>query len=596
MAAASPASVATGFGAMPAGGVGGGGIGGARGRFGNLAKDGYFGRGGVASRFDGLQQLSDSLATDAKSPLGDLDFAVAALSPAGGKLAEAAQKRWGTAAGKEPPKDRAELRALLVEACLLDSAAANVGATDGSVAQQAIEKLEELHQQDVKDAAVKLPALQTKLDLVIRDQSLAEALAQVAQAAKIDIKMTDGSVADATELASGIEPRVSYLDLRHATVAQALDWILQPARLTWSASDKGIVAGADRRLAGKSGWIYDVSVIALPSGEELATLDYEKGVAVAGESAEKFLAAIRAELKATDENGVLWFGPGELLVLGTPKTHASVGKAIGTLRVGTDKPAGPLGALAAVTRKRYAAQKEKFAKAQAAQELYDTAVALDQFSWQLLAAAAAGQTDLEALTELQIAWKSPQAKELLGTPGRSLALRSLWSIASAARSLPKDAELAALAAQARKLALPVLADARAAAEKDRNDIAAVSGVLYASLAEPQDADLLAKALPLFAAKTDDQGPAADVRTLARVLVGKSAAGDDAALVAMLQREPTSVDHVALMAVACHRAGGDAWQQFRAVSRDLVGKHPLPGELVVLVNRLAESRLQLALAK
>jgi hypothetical protein len=249
--------------------------------------------------------------------------------------------------------------------------------------------------------------------LVIRDQSLTQALAQVAKAAKIDIQLEDGSVADVTTLAGGIEPRVSYLDLRHATLAQALDWILQPARLTWLAGEKGIVAASDRRLAGKSGWIYDVSTMSLPAADELAKLEYEKAVAAAGESSESFLKAIRQTAQSTDETSIVWFGPGELLVFGTPETQAAAAKAISTLREGTDKPAGPLGDLSAVTRKRYAARKEQLAKARAAQELYDTALALDHFSWQLLAAAAAGKLDLEALTELQIAWKSPPAKELL---------------------------------------------------------------------------------------------------------------------------------------------------------------------------------------
>jgi hypothetical protein len=140
-----------------------------------------------------------------------------------------------------------------------------------------------------------------------------------------------------------------------------------------------------------------------------------------------------------------------------------------------------------------------------------------------------------------------------------------------------------------------VAEARAAADKDRKDIEALTGVLYASLAEPQNAELREKAIPIIAAK-GDEGLALDMRVLARVLLGYQATGDDAALAAMLSREPASVDQVALLALASHRAGGDTWQRFRAASRELLGKHPLPGELVVLINRLAENRLQLASAK
>ena len=64
-----------------------------------------------------------------------------------------------------------------------------------------------------------------------------------------------------------------------------------------------------------------------------------------------------------------------------------------------------LATLSETTRKRFAARKEKIAKAEAAERKFDVALAHDQFSWQLLSAAAGGKLDLEALTELQIAWQ-----------------------------------------------------------------------------------------------------------------------------------------------------------------------------------------------
>jgi len=45
------------------------------------------------------------------------------------------------------------------------------------------------------------------------------------------------------------------------------------------------------------------------------------------------------------------------------------------------------------------------------------------------------------------------------------------------------------------------------------------------------------------------------------------------------------DPVALVALACHRAGVAAWEKFLAQSRELLGEQFLPGEVVVLVNRL-----------
>ena len=48
-------------------------------------------------------------------------------------------------------------------------------------------------------------------------------------------------------------------------------------------------------------------------------------------------------------------------------------------------------------------------------------------------------------------------------------------------------------------------------------------------------------------------------------------------------------------LVCRQAGGDLWEQFRGESRDLLGGQPLPGELVVLVQRLTGPEVLVALA-
>src|SRR5204863_2425062 len=151
------------------------------------------------------------------------------------------------------------LRQLVLKAVWLDTAAAILGQSDGSVSGQALERLNELHAADVKAWSEKQPLLSKKLELVLRDQSLEQALSAVGKAAGLDIRLLDGSAADSAAL-TGESPRITYLDLRHATVAEALDWLLQPVRLAWQPDAKGIVAGSDRRR-GSSGWTYDVSAI-----------------------------------------------------------------------------------------------------------------------------------------------------------------------------------------------------------------------------------------------------------------------------------------------------------------------------------------------
>ena len=54
--------------------------------------------------------------------------------------------------------------------------------------------------------------------------------------------------------------------------------------------------------------------------------------------------------------------------------------------------------------------------------------------------------------------------------------------------------------------------------------------------------------------------------------------------------------MALAALACHRLGGEAWETFRAGLLETLGKQPLPGSVVLLVNRLSGSNLPTLLSK
>jgi hypothetical protein len=56
------------------------------------------------------------------------------------------------------------------------------------------------------------------------------------------------------------------------------------------------------------------------------------------------------------------------------------------------------------------------------------------------------------------------------------------------------------------------------------------------------------------------------------------------------------DLVVLTALACRRAGGEAWTAFRAESQSLLGNQPLSGAVVVLVNRLSGPNVKLASAE
>jgi hypothetical protein len=528
--------------------------------------------------------------------LAEAQYAGQALMAQAGKQLEAAQRLFEQATGKDATTDRAVKRRLLMQVVLLDTAAANFGQSNGSLAAQAIERLEALHAEEVKAWTEKQPRLDAKLDLVLRDLSLAEALSQVAAASKLDIALREGSLDDAAALLGSVAPRVSYLDLRRATAAQALDWILQPARLGWWPQGEGIVAGSERRHTGDSGWTYDVAAIAMPLEDDLSKLnDHQKAVEASQRAADEFLSAVRKALGAEGESSVVWFAPGQILVFGPPARHQATARLIASLREGDSQPQGVSAELVQATRKRFAARKDELIKSRAAERTLNVALAHDHFSWQLLAAAAAGDVDDEALTELQIAWKSPQTAELLGGPARSLVLRSLFTICEAARAMPDDEALAELAAAASKRWQPAADAAFAAFQEKPDDEVANVAVIYAALAMPDNASYRSQALSLCAGKAE-AAAIAQLRTLGRVLLGEPSVADRQALGEILSQGVVGADRTALAAFACRKIGGSAWERFRTERRDLVGDQPLPGHVVILINRLAGDGLLLVQAK
>ena len=104
------------------------------------------------------------------------------------------------------------------------------------------------------------------------------------------------------------------------------------------------------------------------------------------------------------------------------------------------------------------------------------------------------------------------------------------------------------------------------------------------MANPEDREYRAQATPLLATVVGE-APVANLRALARLLVGKPLESDRVTLADSLAREAGGADAVVLVALAHRQAGREAWEAFRAQSRDLVGSQPLPGDVVVLVNRM-----------
>jgi Ca-activated chloride channel family protein len=496
-----------------------------------------------------------------------------------------------------------EARARFAHAYLLDTALVNAGYSGGDKAAAALQQIEEINAELLKAWRKALPALDKKLDLVLRDKPFGEALAAVAQAAGLKARLTDGSLDDACALAGKKELRVSYLDLRNARTAQALDWLLTPNGLRWQVAGDTVVCGADRRNADvETAWVYDVALIALPGADETKEQDYQKQVEALRKAHEQFAKAVRKALGLQDA-AIAWYGPGQVLLCGTAEKHTAAAKLFVELAHPKATVNDELKDLHKLTSARAEKRKEAAAKAPAEREKADVWLKLEQFGWPALAGAAAGKLDDEALTEMAAAWKSAHMAELAKGPGTAAVLRSFWAHREAAR-IRKDWN-AAWDLGGESLARAAAETALAALEKNPDDVSAWYATLYAALAFRSDVELFAKARAALNKAGATQSPLNTPRTLAAALLAP-AKDIDAKAVAEALRNRNEVpaeqrhgyaferlqgeDAVVLASLTCRRAGAEAWHTFRVEQSGLLGNQPLHGSVVVLVNRIERASL------
>jgi hypothetical protein len=248
-----------------------------------------------------------------------------------------------------------------------------------------------------------------------------------------------------------------------------------------------------------------------------------------------------------------------------------------------------------LARARLADRKEARAKADAAWAQYRALSSLEAYGWPLLSAAAAGRLDEEALTELQIAWKSLDRAKA-APEMNALLLRTVWIVSESAAALAGERELAdfsrTLAADTRDLSQAAVAAISAAGE---HSIAQYAAATYAALARRNDAEFSGRAYEAITAAAAEP-TSWFTRTIVPALFGR---GGDAVQtdLAKLVRDGTvnGEDAIALLALACRRAGRDAWATFRAEAGELLGRQPLAGDVVVLVNGLSATNLPLVMA-
>ncbi len=502
------------------------------------------------------------------------------------------------------------------------------------VAARALPAIQYLRTAIVAKHVKALPALANKLDLELRDLSLDDALKAIAKSAKLNITRRAGSESDAAKLLNVKSLRVTYLDLRGATAAQALEWLLTPMKLTWSVSDKGVTVGTTRRMPGASGWVYDVSALAAPEGKELdAPLTREaKAVEVALEAFKKAREAKdaealeksrgealklyqqyyqkRVESEVAEYVGFLdavrlaadtaqWYVPGQILVYGGPDAHKRVDTLLTALRTG--KPDAAIACcepmlpaqvkqmqeLQAKTTVRWPARVEAMAKQIDRDAALETLTAMHRNTWNLLAGSRTGAMDPEMLTELSVAWRSESAKKFAASP---VAIRSLWAITQAARQPRSAAELKTLAATAYATAKSDLGSALDALEKNPANPNALQIALYASQAHQNALALKlttaeeTKAFFETASKQMETLKGGDTY-LAGILLGRGISVQGPEPLQPIRAAAQGNDGVVLAALAARQLGGDVWQAFRAALKEVTAQPNLDGNVVVWLNSL-----------
>jgi hypothetical protein len=201
-----------------------------------------------------------------------------------------------------------------------------------------------------------------------------------------------------------------------------------------------------------------------------------------------------------------------------------------------------------------------------------------------------------------VAWQDPGVDDLATHEAAALPLlRSAWALTEAG-DLTRDDAVRKLAHTARTRSARARKQVVERLEKAPQDLQAAEGLLYAALTTRNDVlDMRDDALRLLAAGEDHKPPSpmAAVHLLAETLLKPADAADAEALGEVLLAGPRCLrgpDLVVFAALACRRAGAEAWRTFRAEARPLLGDQPLPGGVAVFVGRLQRPDVRVTSAR
>lgn len=461
--------------------------------------------------------------------------------------------------------------------------------------------IEALSEAILKKRVEAFPGLNRELDVILRNQPLADAVRTLVNAGGFSFDVVPGSLEDVTTLLNVPECRVTYLDLQHATVAQGLAWLLAPYHLTWQMKDaETITVGTARRMPRPSVWGYDVQDIVLPLVH--AEFDEDTPLESIENALTRFLKTLKigvapkADLGLKPDSATL-IDLNRLLVYGDPDFHQKVNRFLEVLRDGeTDIVSSVKGPLSEDERtdlrtlqklttdqaKTFTEARELRASAKARQRLVPD---LETASLQLLSAAVKGEIDVEALTRLQWVWAAPQLETVIQKEYRHLVMRSAWRIRTAAEAVPTDMELTALSENV----LSKVKQMSGLVSKE-DSYEAYLDTLYTVLvrqngnAHDREVQKAIKGLM----KEPGNADLGIARLIAESLLSPSKKSDNALQAALSTHQIYGDDLVLLTGLIAKRRGGQLWQTFWEELPHIAKQRRLSGHILVIVNRLAAS--------
>ena len=523
---------------------------------------------------------------------------------------------------------------------------------DSNLLKTARQERDSLRNEIRKKRLEAAPSLHQKLNLVLWTQPLANALRTVVNAGGFQLDLVPGSLNDIAPLWGGADPRVGYLDLRQATIAQALDRLCGFSLIWQITSGDTITIGTPPRMPGTSTWAYDVTGLTIPLRDEWELYRSKEGTQLLLDSnawtlkpdvharvpTGNFLSNLTGKIKqiftgskpsepvlvaqprfggtegrllsalisfeyvvntllgASDDSvRAVFTSPTDLLVYGDPAVHKKIRLLLAALRDSDIDVANGFG---------HELSDAELAHLRALQKLTTArwkifagpSVVPDLItpSWELLAAALKGEVDLEALKKLQIAWDDPRINALIEGEYLLVAMRSMWCIRTAAQIVPTDDKLSVLS----QSVLSKVKRMRKLKLREGSHMDYL-GALYAVLAL-QDGGPSAAARKTLMERVEKgiyDRKSSTARLIAEVLLSPSEKSDKA-LQSLLPLDSYwrdddwsyDGDLILLTCLAAKRRGGDLWRTFHEeLPNTMRGTHRASGQVVVIVNRLAASR-------